>query len=149
VPVVRELLKDPAKVDVLGGDLAAQAQLALVRAAAGKDLAFREALIRKLELLREELAGPDPSPLVRLLVERVVACWLWVHYAETIAAQGLEAPPKWREFYQRWVGHAHRSFLSALRALAQVRKLAMPVLQVNIAREQVNVAGPTSTGEDV
>jgi hypothetical protein len=147
VPVVRELLKDPAKVDVLGGDLATQAQLALVHAAAGKDLAFREALARKLELLRQELAGPDPTPLERLLVERVVASWLWVHYLEVIAAQALGSPLKWHELYQRRIDHAHRRFLSAIRTLAQVRKLAAPVLQVNIAKKQVNIAGPVPTGE--
>jgi hypothetical protein len=35
---------------------------------------------------------------------------------------------------------AHRRYLSALRTLALVRKLALPVLQVNIAgKQQVNV----------
>jgi hypothetical protein len=33
----------------------------------------------------------------------------------------------------------HR-FLSAIRTLAQVRKLALPTLQVNIGQNQVNVA---------
>jgi hypothetical protein len=44
--------------------------------------------------------------------------------------------------------HAHRRYLSALRALALVRKLALPVLQVNIARKQVNVAGACPVGAD-
>jgi hypothetical protein len=35
---------------------------------------------------------------------------------------------------------AHKRYLSALKALAQVRKLALPVLQVNIADKQLNVA---------
>jgi len=45
--------------------------------------------------------------------------------------------------------HAHRRYLSALKTLALVRKLAVPVLQVNIARKQVNVAGvcPIAEGE--
>jgi hypothetical protein len=45
------------------------------------------------------------------------------------------------EHYQRRLDHAHRRYLSALKALALVRKLALPVLQVNIAKKQVNVAG--------
>jgi hypothetical protein len=36
---------------------------------------------------------------------------------------------------------AHKHYLSSLKTLAVVRKLAVPVLQVNIARRQVNVAG--------
>jgi hypothetical protein len=44
---------------------------------------------------------------------------------------------------------AHRRYLSAIKALALVRRLAVPVLQVNIARKQVNVAGacPAAQGE--
>jgi hypothetical protein len=37
---------------------------------------------------------------------------------------------------------AHRRYLTAIKTLATVRKLALPVLQVNIAKKQVNVAGP-------
>ena len=38
-----------------------------------------------------------------------------------------------------WLDHAHRRYLSAIRTLAQVRKLLVPVVQVNIADRQVNV----------
>src|SRR5262249_16130522 len=79
LPVVWELLKDPANVDRLGGDLAWQAEQSLICAATGENLAAQEALTRKLELLRSELAGPSPTPLERLLVERVAACWLQLH----------------------------------------------------------------------
>ncbi len=37
---------------------------------------------------------------------------------------------------------AHNRYLSAIKTLATVRKLALPILQVNIAKKQVNVAGP-------
>ncbi len=42
---------------------------------------------------------------------------------------------------QRCTVRAHKRYLSAIKTLALVRKLAVPVLQVNIARKQVNVAG--------
>ena len=42
--------------------------------------------------------------------------------------------------HQLKIGRAHSRFLSAVRTLAQVRKLALPTLQLNIARNQVNVA---------
>jgi hypothetical protein len=45
-------------------------------------------------------------------------------------------------YYQRSLSSAHKRYLSAIKTLAVVRKLALPVLQVNIARKQVNVAGP-------
>ena len=52
-----------------------------------------------------------------------------------------------QEFHQRRIDHAHKRYLSALRTLDQVRKLALPVLQVNIARRQVNVAAGAAAGE--
>jgi hypothetical protein len=142
LPVLRQLFKDPRAVDRLGGDLARQAEYSLIRAAAGKDAALREALERKLELLRADLAGPAPTPLERLLVERVAACWLQLHYAETlIAQQAQNFSLVQAEHYDRMRDSAHKRYLSAIKALALVRKLAVPVLQVNIARKQVNVAG--------
>src|SRR2546423_6899623 len=73
LPVLRKMLENPAFVDMLGGNLAQQAELSLIEAAAGENLSFKEALRRKLELLRAELAGPNPSPIERLLVERAAA----------------------------------------------------------------------------
>jgi hypothetical protein len=46
---------------------------------------------------------------------------------------------KQNDYHQRRMDAAHRRYLSALRTLAVVRKLAVPVLQVNIARKQVNI----------
>lgn len=149
LPALRKMLEDPATVDVFG-NLAAQAEQALIRAAAGDDLAFKEGLTRKLELLREELAGPNPSLVERLLVERVVACWLQVQDADIRYASGQrDCTLAQGEFRQRRMDHAHRRYLTALKTLALVRKLAVPVLQVNIAKRQVNVAGacPVVTGE--
>jgi hypothetical protein len=69
VPALRALLENPETVDLFCGNLARQVERSLIDAAAGKDLAFKEALQRKLELLRAELAGPKPSPLERLLAD--------------------------------------------------------------------------------
>jgi hypothetical protein len=147
LPALRELLKEPAAVDLLGGDLARHAQLTLIGKFSGKNLLFREALTRKLELLRAELAGPNPSALERLLVERVVACWLHLHHLEQVYAQKESMALEVGTYYQRSITSAHKRYLSALKTLAQVRKLAVPVLQVNIAKKQVNVAGPCAAAE--
>ncbi len=42
-----------------------------------------------LEQMREELAGPNPSPLEILGAERVASCWLQLHYGELIYEQNL------------------------------------------------------------
>jgi hypothetical protein len=150
LPVLEKLLLErPAAVDALGGDLAERAERAMVQALAGDDLGCREALTRKLALLRAELAGPNPTPVERLLAERVVACWLQVHDADFRYGQATSLSPEWGEYYQRRMNHAHKRYLSALKTLALVRKLAVPVLQLNIAKRQVNVAGacPAADGE--
>jgi hypothetical protein len=141
LPAVRELLQDPANVDLLGGDLARQAQLTLINKFSGKNLLFQESLTRKLDLMRAELGGANPTPLEKLLVERVVACWLHLHHLEIIYASKESMSLELGAYYQRSLSAAHKRYLSAIKTLAVVRKLAVPVLQVNIARKQVNVAG--------
>jgi len=50
-------------------------------------------------------------------------------------------------YYQRSISSAQKRYLSAIKTLALVRKLAVPVLQVNIAKKQVNVAASCVTGD--
>ena len=142
LPAVREMLKDAGTVERLGGNLARQAEQALIRGAVCANLFFQEALIRKLDLLRAELTGPAPTPLERLLAERVAACWLQLHLADSILAQQEgKLTLAQGEYHQRSRDRAHKRYLTSIKTLALIRKLAVPVLQVNIARKQVNVAG--------
>jgi hypothetical protein len=147
LPAVREMLKDPAFVDIMGGNLARQAQLTLISKVSGQNLLFQESLRRKVELLQAELAGASPTPLERLLVERVVTCWLHLHHLEVIYASKDSMTLDLGIYYQRCLSAAQKRYLSAIKTLALVRKLAVPVLQVNIARRQVNVAGGTVVPE--
>lgn len=90
--------------------------------------------------MRGELAGPNPTPLESLLVGRVVACWLQVQDADLRYVQGQkECNIAQGEYNQRRQDRAHKRYLSAIRTLARVRKLALPVLQINIAERQVNI----------
>jgi hypothetical protein len=135
-------------VDHLGGNLARAAEDSLLKAAAGENLLLEEAVKRKMELLRTELAGPSPTPIERLLVERIVACWLQVQDADTRYAQAKGLTWQGGIYYQQRMDRAHRRYLSAIKSLAVVRKLAIPVLQVNIARKQINVAGMSPASEE-
>jgi hypothetical protein len=142
LPEIRELLKDPLYVDAFGGNLANQAQLTLIAKFSGQNLLLKASVTRKLDLLRDELAGPKPTPLERLLVERIVACWLHLHHLETTYAGKESMSLELGSYYQRSISSAQKRYLAAIKTLAVVRKLAVPVLQVNIAKKQVNVAGP-------
>jgi hypothetical protein len=142
LPMLRKLLtENKGFVDLLGGDLARQVEYSLINAVCGENLSVKEALIRKLNLLREDLAGSMPAPLERLLIERIALCWLSLHETEIRFAQMPNLTLRQAEYWQNRIDRAHRRYLSAIKTLATVRKLALPALQVNIARKQVNIAG--------
>ena len=123
------------------GNLAGRAESRLVENMTGTNLAGRSAIPRKMANLRAELEGPSPNPIERLLAERAVYCWLVVWQYESNLNAATDLTIKMSEFHQRRIDAAHRRFLSAVRTLAQVRKLAIPSIQVNIGQNQVNVTG--------
>lgn len=94
LPVVRRLVQEAGVLERLGGDLAKSLETEAVQRIAGKNLLLREALLWKLELLRAELAGPDPPPVERLLADRVVLCWLHLHEAEAGDAGRGDGPSR-------------------------------------------------------
>jgi hypothetical protein len=108
------------------------------------DLASKEFLRLQLESMRVEVAGENPSPLERLLAERVVATWLEVQLFEALYAAGLKGGTfKQDDHRQKRLDRAHRRHLSAIRTLAQIRKLG-PAVQINIAEKQINTTGTTT-----
>jgi hypothetical protein len=160
LPVLRKLLEHERYVDAFGGNLALQTERTLIEAAAGKDLAFKEALNRKLHNLRAELSGPAPTPVERLLVERIMTPWLQLQDADVRFAQAKDLSIAQADYHQRRINHAHKRFLSAVKTLTTVRRLAVPVIigHVNVAGKQVNkvelsgakaVASAAATGNPV
>lgn len=123
------------------GDLAVQAERSQVRLMTGANEIAAEALDRKLASLRKEIAGANPTPLDRLLIQRVVACWLQVQHADVTYTQAMQDGVNLAhgDYYQRRQDRAQRRYLSAIRTLAQVRRLLTPQVQLNVASQQVNV----------
>ena len=144
LPAVRALMARPGLAVGLGGDLAARAAEALTAAYARSNLLVQEAVAKVAADLRADLAGPSPSVVEQLLAERAACCWLHLNYLEHRLATGGAMDVKLGTYYQKAITHAHNRYLSALKALADVRRAAGTVVQVNIARRQVNVAGGTS-----
>ncbi|MCO6045916.1 hypothetical protein NG895_18610 [Aeoliella sp. ICT_H6.2] len=138
VPAVRDMLdRVPEIRRMMGGELQEIVDTVVSRSlGGGEDFAFHEAIQRKLQALRDELGGPNPSPLERLLVDRIVACWLQVQEADFRMAQLKDCSAAQASFFQKRQDRAHRRFLAAVKTLAQVRKMALPTLQVNIAENQ-------------
>jgi hypothetical protein len=144
---IRDLLRyDPDGVlaAVFGGDLVRRIEQTLVARIAGENLATRASLEFELERMTHELAGPTPTPMERMLVDRVVTCWLHTHHYELLhLREGQCMAPAVLEALRRQMARSHGQLLSALKALATVRRMALPALQVNVGAQQVIVGSRT------
>jgi hypothetical protein len=112
----------------------------------GEDVWERAKTELRLRELRAELEGRNASILVRLLVTRVIVCWVNLASIEATAEHDLSAASERRiEWWQRRIERAQRMYVGAIKALAQVRRLQLPVVQVNVAAaggQQINMAAP-------
>lgn len=110
---------------------------------AGMGAGAAETFATQANRLRNRLAGDDPAPLERLLVNRVVLDWLHALRMDLIYQQKFNGSLSLAqgEFYAKQAERAQRRFLRSVMALAQVRRLLTPAVQINVAEQQVNVAG--------
>ena len=124
------------------GDLAQTARQSLIQTISGDtNLVIQEAHARKYAALTAELAGPQPSPLERLLVECIALCWLHLYYTEALYAQNIHnLSLRQAEYYEQRLSKAQARYLAAIRTLAHIRRLGVPAVQVNIGQQQV-IAG--------
>lgn len=123
------------------GNSGKRAEQLMVGFIAGEDLIEEEALHRHADALRAELGLPVSSPLERLLIDRIVTCWLHLNEAQAWCAvsEFKEVGGNAEACLQKRLSYAHRRFLQACKALACVRKLLGPNIQVNVAEQQINV----------
>jgi hypothetical protein len=120
--------------EVIGraSDLGRKMGQTLAHTAAGGDPLTEEALLAKLDLMRAEIAGEDPTPLEVLLTERVVSLWMLTSLLEALIAtqyrKVVDDPserlsPSYLIQQSRILESATRRYLAAVRELARVRKL--------------------------
>lgn len=143
LPRVREILDEfPAVVSEIG-DLTRIAKGGMLDMLSDKNVMVREAEERYLASMVKEIAGPQPTAIERLLAEQIAVCWLHVRHVEIKYAHLKSYSLSEGAYYQRCLDRAQKRYLNAIKTLAQIRKLGLPALQVNIAAEggkQVNVA---------
>ena len=124
------------------GNLSREIRDLLITQLSVGDLARREAITRWCEAQFQALAGPTPSPLDAMLVNDIVTCWLDLDRWRLASLALDQAPTRGdQQAVQRRVDAAHQRLLKAVKTLAQVRKLGVPVVQINLAAQQTNVAG--------
>jgi hypothetical protein len=129
-------------------ELARMGQRFLIKTAARGEALAEEALVIRLDTMRSEIAGPDPSALELLLVEKIVSAWMLTDLLELFLSAQLTALPKSQrmphsvlKFYLGWQERAHRRWLSSIRELARLRRLqsGVPNSQTNV---QINLSKP-------
>lgn len=143
LPRLREILADyPDIVEELG-DLTRIAKSALRSHFKGDGLVVSEVLEAREAALSAEIAGPNPSILERLLADQVILCWQHLRYLEIGYSRPQSRTFREGEYFERCIDRAQKRYLNAIKTLAQIRKLGLPALQVNIAAEggrQVNIS---------
>ena len=141
LPIIRTLLDQVPELWQNSHVLAHQVEKTWTNALSGHDLMSKEIIAREVEGLRSQLLGPHPTPLEKLLVDRICVCWLALQHTELHAARRFnERAVVLTASEEHRLDKVHHRFLTAVRELARVRKLLQPTttVQVNIAANQTN-----------
>jgi hypothetical protein len=117
-------------------------ELAWLRLAAGDDVMKLGIWQRQLDNVKAEVAGEVASPLVKLLAQRVGACWLQAQVAD-LAARVPNPAALAEAALVRRQNAAHRRLMLALKTLAVVQKLLKPAVS------PVQIASRLETAEAV
>ena len=124
------------------GNLSREIRDLLITQLSVGDLARREAITRWCAAQFQALAGPTPSPLEAMLVDEILTCWLDLDRWRLTSEALDKAPTRGdQQAVQQRVDAAQQRLLKAVKTLAQIRKLGVPVVQINVAAQQTNVAG--------
>jgi hypothetical protein len=122
------------------GDMGRYAQDAWLDAAADTNPLARKALEEQLRELRNGLREAGDSPLERVLIDRLVACWLQANYVDwqhgSLLKKGSYSFAEGR-YDQERQDRAHRRVLQAAKTLATVRRLLSPAVQINVGQNQI------------
>jgi hypothetical protein len=141
LPLIRTLLDQVPELWENSHVLAHQVEKAWTNALSRHDLMSKEIIAREGEGLRSQLLGPQPTPLEKLLVDRICICWLAMQHAELHSAKRFnERAVVLTQSEEHRLDKVHHRFSSAIRELAHVRKLLQPTttLQLNIGNHQTN-----------
>jgi hypothetical protein len=126
LPELRDVLENRPELWKQLGDLVAHCEEAILNLAAGKSLLAKESIRKRMDELRAEVSGPKPTPLEKLLVDRVVLCWAQMHLGDLDAVQRAQAGQLHRVDVERRLTGLQARYLASIKQLAVVRKLVLP-----------------------
>lgn len=116
---------------------AANAVVCSLAAKGEKGEKVRDVLAREIQAHADGLAGEGPSPTVRALADTAALAWFALRFAEGQHGRSIvesKSTYATERHELKRIDHAHRRYLSALKALALVRRLEVPTLSEVRAR---------------
>lgn len=144
--VLREVFRDVPSVAETLSSFAYDTETALLaNVPAGARELFRQQATNLRKDLKAEGAG---TAMEAMLIRRISLDFMASLQADRqrALAPGESRSLELSRFYDQQADRAHRRFLASVESLARVRKLITPI-QINIAEQQVNVAGNVTTGK--
>ena len=89
----------------------------------------------RVQQLKVQLCGSDPSPIVELMAGRVALAWLDAYLADGIYYLWSDGvAPEMAEFHDKRRGRAGRRLIAAVKALADVQRVKADVVHQRITR---------------
>ena len=136
---LRNLLQENPVLWSHAGNLAKNAASNLINSVDATP-ALQESLKTGYRQLQVELGSENTSRVECLLIEQVVLAWMRLYIVEFKfnSTMNLLDSPKSCEYWEKRLNAAQRRFLRACTTLARIRKIGLPVMQINIADQQVN-----------
>ena len=107
------------------GSLARAAELEIIKVATCDEWFVGEAVKREMARMRRDLAGPNPTPLETMAVERVVATWLMLQYTEMRFLQA-QKDLGWARYWLRRQEQADKLYRAAIGSLVLIRDMLPP-----------------------
>jgi len=116
----------------------------------GGNAIIKESLLEGYEATCRDLGHAESSCLEQLLVEQVALCWLRHNELERrytkVSSSGVQTIAQ-ADYWERRLSASQRRYLRACETLARIRKMQLPMMQVNIGQHQVNVAQAESRSQ--
>ncbi len=142
---LRKALKELPDLWKATGDLARLAAEATIDKNLSASPLMMESVRAGHIAIREELGYEAAPPLENMLTEHIALCWLRLQIAElkyNRATTEDNVPYEHATHWDRRLAAAQRRYLRACEALARIRRMNLPVVQVNVGEKQICVAGP-------
>lgn len=104
----------------------------------------RIVLLKKLDRMRAEFGWNESPKLERILIERVCQTWLYLHWLEMADTQSKNRSIDLVKHESEKIERAERRHLRAVKMLATIHKMALPLridikAEVNVSEQKTSV----------